>query len=71
MNPLTDALLDRHAAVRTRAFAGLARVLAFLFPYRRFNLALTGYAPIAPEETRRSAAEAIRSWWEENRAEDW
>jgi HEAT repeat protein len=71
VEPLLGALLDPDAAVRSHALAAVRGVLAELFPYRRLNLELTGYSPDGEEEARREGAEAIRAWWDENRADDW
>ena len=44
VRPLIDALNDSNATVRSRAYQGLRTVLKALFPYRRLDLASTGYA---------------------------
>ncbi len=70
VEPLLDALEDPHVGVRTEAGKRLEGVLAALFPYRTISFAATGWAPDAPEETRRTAVGAIRAFWEAHRGRD-
>lgn len=71
VEPLLDALLDEHAAVRKVAVASLQKVLRRLFPYRRLNLSRTGYDPAGDAATRAAAADTIRAWWRQARTADW
>ncbi len=71
VGPLLDALMDHHATVRSNAFHSLGAVLRSLFPYRRFDLATTGYGWTASEASRRAAVAKLRTWWKQNRGRDW
>ncbi len=64
VHPLIDALNDSNATVRSRAYQGLGTVLRALFPYRRLDLASTGYAAHRSPAKRKEAAAKILAWWE-------
>ena len=68
VQPLIDALNDNDARVRNEAYRGLARLLPRLFPFRRFDLARTGYAPNASAAERGAAVRQINAWWQKNRS---
>jgi len=71
VEPLLAALSDPRPDVRAAALAGLTGTFAALYPYRRFNLPLTGYHPkLAPKQSA-PAVDRIRAWWKENRSRDW
>ncbi len=43
-----------------------------LFPYRRIDMASTGYSTTAGSTAeRKKAVEALRAWWVKNRGRDW
>jgi HEAT repeat protein len=69
--PLLDALLDAEQTVRSAAQFALPGLLAALFPYRRFDLATSGYAYDGNETARREAVARIRAWWDGHRDGDW
>jgi HEAT repeat protein len=71
VEPLLTALSDRNSTVRMRASYALTPVLGSLFPYRRFNLAATGYSYGATPEANRAAIAVIRAFWEEHKDADW
>ncbi len=60
--PLVDALEDADAAVRMAAEQGLITLLPDLFPYRRFDLATSGYSAQAAPAQRAAGAQKIRDW---------
>ncbi len=60
---LLDALADGDRNVRDAAFLGLQRILPALFPYRRFDLQSTGYAPDGADDRRAAGLAALRAWW--------
>jgi HEAT repeat protein len=64
VRPLIEALNDSNSTVRQRAFQGLGTVLRALFPYRRLDLASTGYGSNRSAAKRREAAAKILAWWE-------
>lgn len=64
---LLDGLASPDLAVRTAAEQAVALLLPSLFPYRRFQLAATGYAAGADEATRTAALAQLRAWWEQHR----
>ena len=61
VEPLIDALLDADLSVRANAYNGLAVLLGTLFPYRRIDLAGTGYTTTGAAEVRAAAAERCAS----------
>ena len=65
--PLIEALGDPDRAVRTAAYTSLGRVLRSLFPFKRLDLATTGYTPDAPAAQRTRSARVISAWWRQNR----
>jgi HEAT repeat protein len=60
---LLDALADADAAVRREAFTALGRLLVDLFPYRRIDVATSGYQPEASEDRRAQGLQVLRAWW--------
>ncbi len=71
VEPLIDALMDANITVRANAYSGLGTVLRALFPYRRLDLASTGYSTSASQAVRAKAVDRIRSWWNANKVKDW
>jgi len=71
VDALLDALLDDHVTVRANAYNSLGAVLRALFPYRRLDLAKTGYATTGSAAARKKAAAAIRAWWEKHKDGAW
>ncbi len=71
VEPLIAALADENVQVRGAAYAGLAKLLARLYPYRRFNLGATAYGPNADPAVRRAAIDLIHAWWNANKSADW
>jgi HEAT repeat protein len=69
--PLMAALLDPNTSVRANALGSLGTVLAALFPYRRIDLASTGYATTGPDAAREAAVARIRAWWQAHRDGGW
>ena len=65
---LIEALLDAEPGVRSAAEQGLTRLLPNLFPYRRFDMASTGYAANGTPSARAEAVQRIRAWWDAHRA---
>jgi HEAT repeat protein len=63
--PLLAALDASDLQLRIAAFSGLQALLPSLFPYRRFDLSSTGYAPSAAEAERRAGRDKIAAWWQE------
>jgi HEAT repeat protein len=62
LGPLVDALEDPDATVRSEAEQGLIALLPSLFPYRRFDLATTGYQAGAAPEQRAAGVKKLRAW---------
>lgn len=60
---LLDALEDSDTRVRMHGQNGLTTVLRGLHPYKRFDLAATGYRHTAPLAVRQAAVVKIRQWW--------
>jgi HEAT repeat protein len=71
VEPLIDALVDEREPIRAKAEESLYAVLAALFPYRGLDFEIAGYAIDAAAESRRVAAERIRTWWRANHERDW
>lgn len=71
VDALLDALLDEHATVRSNAYNSLGGVLRVMFPYRRFDLARTGYVYSASAAARKAATARLRAWWDAHRKADW
>jgi HEAT repeat protein len=69
VRPLIDALNDPNSTVRSRAYQGLGTVLRALFPYKRLDLATTGYTTGGSAAKRKESAARILAWWERNRKE--
>lgn len=69
--PLLDVLMDKNQTVRSNAYSSLATVLRSLFPYRRFDLAATGYITTGSAASRKAAVQKLRAWWSANRTRDW
>lgn len=62
--PLLDALDDQDVQVRRNAWNALQQLLPDLFPYRRFDLGKTGYAPEAAPAVRSEGLRVLRAWWQ-------
>jgi hypothetical protein len=60
--PVVGALGDDDADVRRAARDALAMLLSSAFPYRRFDIATTGYDPDAAPSVRAAGIEKIRAW---------
>jgi HEAT repeat protein len=60
--PLVDGLEDADLSVRSAAEQGLLTLLPSMFPYRRFDLASSGYTAGAAPEQRAAALQKIRAW---------
>lgn len=71
VEPLIDALIDPDLTTRANAYNALGSVLRALFPYRRFDLAATGYVTNAPEEDRRRGQMKLRDWWQAHKDGRW
>ncbi len=69
--PLIAALLDADASVRAGAYNALVSCLGTLFPYRRVDLASTGYVTTAPPEARAAAVARLRAWWDAHKDGPW
>ena len=67
VDALLTALADDNMTVRSNAYNSLVAVLAALFPYRRLDLATTGYVTTDPAARRAEALQRIRAWWSEHR----
>ena len=63
---LFDALESSEVLVRSAAELGVGALLTNLYPYRRFDLATTGYSARATPEVRAAGLAKIRAWWEVN-----
>ena len=71
VEPLIDALGDADLSVRAGAYNSLVTLLRTLFPYRRFDLASTGYVTTAAEDVRAAAIASIRTWWNAHKDAGW
>jgi HEAT repeat protein len=71
VEPLIDALTDPELTTRANAYNALGSVLRALYPYRRFDLAATGYVTSAPEEDRRRGQMKLRAWWKAHGGARW
>jgi len=71
VEPLVDALLDPDLSVRAAAETGLEQTLYALFPYRRLDVATTGYRAAATPEANRAAVDRVRAWWVVAKDADW
>ncbi len=71
VEPLLDALLDDDVSTRANAYNGLGGVLRALLPYRRLDLASTGYATQADATVRAQAVARLRAWWQAARVKTW
>lgn len=63
---LLDALADADPAARAAAETGLLTLLPNLFPYRRFDLASSGYSAQGSAEARAAGLQKLRAWWDAN-----
>jgi HEAT repeat protein len=68
---LLAALEDPQSGVRSNAYNSLSSVLRALFPYRRFDLASTGYVATGAAAARGAALAKIRAWWTTHKGGDW
>ena len=66
VRPLLEALEDGDAAVRLAAEQGLYELLRNLFPYRRFEFAMSGFLAQAAADKRAEGVRAIRAWCDAN-----
>lgn len=71
VEPLIDALGDPDLSVRAGAYNSLVTLLRTLFPYRRLDLASTGYVTTAAEDVRTAAIAKIRAWWDAHKEAGW
>jgi HEAT repeat protein len=71
VEPLLDALADPDAVVRANADSSLQTLLTALFPYRRVDLASTGYVPSATPAANADAIKKIRGWYQASKDADW
>ncbi len=71
VDPLLGALMDSKISVRANAYNSLSTVLRSLFPYRRLDLASTGYATSGSASARKTAVDAMKAWWAKHRGRDW
>ena len=71
VDPLIDALLDKDPILRSAAQSSLASILSSLFPYRRLDLASTGYDARGDDAARDAAVAKIRAWWKARRDGAW
>jgi HEAT repeat protein len=60
---LLDAMADSDGNVRSTAERSLGMVLRGLFPYRRIDIARTGYAAHANAAARQQGLAQLREWW--------
>ena len=60
---LIDALEHADLNVRITADAGLRTLVTNLFPYRRFDVGTTGYAPAGAPAARAAGVAVWRAWW--------
>jgi HEAT repeat protein len=67
VEPLLAALVDDYPTTRMYAETSLLQVLRALYPYKRFDLATTGYQRDGSPAAREAAVEKIREWWSANR----
>ncbi len=71
VEPLIAALADADLSVRAGAYNSLVTLFQTLFPYRRLDLASTGYATNAAPDVRAAAAARIRAWWDAHKDGSW
>jgi HEAT repeat protein len=71
VEPLLEALLDDDVSTRANAYNGLGGVLRALLPYRRLDLASTGYATQADATVRAQGVARLRAWWQAARTKTW
>lgn len=71
VEPLIEALLDDDLGTRAQAQTALSATLLQLLPYRRIDLASTGYATDAAPEVRRAAVDRLRAWWRHVKDRPW
>ena len=71
VEPLISALESKDRKVREAASGGLESVLWSLYPYRRFDLASTGYDAAKKPAATVDAVATLHSWWQRHRDADW
>ncbi|MHC4955086.1 MAG: HEAT repeat domain-containing protein [Planctomycetota bacterium] len=71
VDPLLTFMADKDSTIRSYAATALLQTLRALYPFRRFETPLAGYAYQAPESERAAALAKIRTWWRAHAMSGW